>query len=148
MTETPYLQRSADSLSARGGDWCSRGQGCPRSAFTLIELLVVIGIIGILAALLFPVFSRGKESARGVSCLSNLHQIGIGLQLYVGDNANRLPTIVEWSSSTDTNSPLINRVLFHHVGNSNVFKCVSDRQGIFEATGSSYSWNFLLNGRR
>jgi len=118
-----------------------------RHAFTLIELLVVIGIIGILAALLLPVFSRGKESARGVSCLSNLHQIGIGLQLYVGDNANRLPTIVEYSSSTDTNSPLINRVLFHHVGNSNVFKCVSDRQGIFEATGSSYSWNFLLNGQ-
>src|SRR3954469_10791305 len=67
------------------------------SAFTLIELLVVIGVIGILAALLLPAFSRGKESARGISCLSNLHQIGIGLQLYVGDNANRLPTMVEWS---------------------------------------------------
>src|SRR4051794_3801779 len=72
-------------------------------AFTLIELLVVIGVIGILAALLLPAFSRGKESARGISCLSNLHQIGIGLQLYVGDNANRLPTMVEWSSSSDTN---------------------------------------------
>jgi len=154
MLAIEHAPGSADSLSARTEarrqNMDSRGQSCPGFvfyAFTLIELLVVIGIIAILAALLLPVFSRGKESARGVSCLSNLHQIGIGLQLYVGDNANRLPAIVEWSSSSDTNSPLINRVLFHHVGNSNVFKCVSDRQGIFEATGSSYSWNFLLNGR-
>jgi prepilin-type N-terminal cleavage/methylation domain-containing protein len=118
-----------------------------RSAFTLIELLVVIGIIAILAALLVPVFNRGKESARSASCLSSLHQIGIGLQLYVSDNGNRLPTLFDWSSSSDTNSPLVNRVLFQHVGSSNVFRCPSDRQGTFEQTGSSYSWNFLLNGQ-
>src|SRR5438552_3345111 len=109
-----------------------------RRAFTLIELLVVIGIIAILASLLLPAFRRGKESARGASCLSNLHQIGIGLQLYVSDNANRMPTIEEWSSSSDTNTPLINRVLFHSVGASNAFRCPSDIQGMFEQTGSSY----------
>ena len=31
--------------------------------FTLIELLVVIAIIAILAAILFPVFARARESA-------------------------------------------------------------------------------------
>ncbi len=113
---------------------------------TLIELLVVIAVIAILAALLLPVFNRGKESARAASCLSNLHQIGIGLQLYVADNGNRLPTVFDWSSSTTTNSPLINRALFQHVG-ANVFRCPSDRRGVFEQTGSSYSWNFLLNGQ-
>ena len=119
---------------------------CARAAFTLIELLVVIGIIAILAGLLVPVFNRGKESARGASCLSNLHQIGIGLQLYVSDNGNRLPTLFDWSAS-DTNRPVINKVLFQHVGAASVFHCPSDRRGVFEESGSSYSWNFLLNGQ-
>ncbi len=116
-------------------------------AFTLIELLVVIAIIAILAALVVPVLNRGKESACSARCLSDLHQIGIGLQLYVSDNGNRLPSLVDWSSSSGTNGQLINRVLFDHVGSSNVFRCPSDRQGLFEQTGSSYSWNFLLNGQ-
>jgi prepilin-type N-terminal cleavage/methylation domain-containing protein len=118
-----------------------------RLAFTLIELLVVIAIIAILAALLIPVFGRGKEAARSAACLSNLHQIGIGLQLYVSDNANRLPTMFDWSSTSDTNSPLINRVLFQNVGSSNVFRCPSDNKGFFETSGSSYSWLPLLNGQ-
>jgi prepilin-type N-terminal cleavage/methylation domain-containing protein/prepilin-type processing-associated H-X9-DG protein len=53
--------------------------------FTLIELLVVIAIIAILAAMLFPVFARARESARKIQCLSNVKNIAMALQMYVGD---------------------------------------------------------------
>lgn len=62
-----------------------------RSAFTLIELLVVISIIGMLAALLFPVFSRARESARRTGCLSNAKQILLALQLYQDDAEGFFP---------------------------------------------------------
>ena len=55
-------------------------------AFTLIELLVVIAIISILAAILFPVFSQARESARSISCASNMRQIGMAIRMYVTDN--------------------------------------------------------------
>jgi prepilin-type N-terminal cleavage/methylation domain-containing protein len=122
-----------------------------RRAFTLIELLVVIAIIGVLAALLLPVLSSGKESGRSVACVSNLHQIGLALQMYVDANHNILPIMRD--RSADTNSPATNAppspdvVLKDDLGGVTVLRCPSDRQDVFEKTGSSYSWNSLLNGQ-
>ncbi|MDE2125918.1 MAG: DUF1559 domain-containing protein [Armatimonadetes bacterium] len=56
-----------------------------RPGFTLIELLVVIAIIAILAALLFPVFSQARESARQIACISNMRQLGLALSMYSSD---------------------------------------------------------------
>ena len=124
----------------------------PILAFTLIELLVVIAIIGLLAALLMPALGRTKEAGRSAACLSNLHQIGVALQLYVQDNNNRLPIMRDRLAGT--NQPATNAlsgpdmVLRDQLGNTNVLRCPSDRQQLFEETGSSYAWNSLLNGQR
>jgi prepilin-type N-terminal cleavage/methylation domain-containing protein/prepilin-type processing-associated H-X9-DG protein len=123
-------------------------------AFTLIELLVVIGIIAILAALLLPTLGRAKEAARGAACISNLRQVGIALQVYVDGNNQRMPVMYDRAVVTDTNLPPTNivasvdLVLRSELGNTNVLRCPSDRKLIFEQTGSSYAWNFLLNGQR
>lgn len=56
-----------------------------RSAFTLVEILVVLAIIGILSAILFPVFKSAQENARQTNCISNLQQIGLAVQQYYQD---------------------------------------------------------------
>ncbi len=63
--------------------------------FTLIELLVVIAIIAILAAILFPVFARARESARQTTCQSNQRQIALNLAMYCQDNGESFPSSTE-----------------------------------------------------
>jgi prepilin-type N-terminal cleavage/methylation domain-containing protein len=67
--------------------------------FTLIELLVVVTIIGILASLLLPSFSRAKQQAWKVVCLNNLRQGGISIKLYLDDQQARFPS--KWVHDLD-----------------------------------------------
>ncbi len=82
-----------------------------KPGFTLIELLVVLAILGIIAALLFPVFAHVRERARQTTCASNLRQIGIATMQYAADSDgllfNALPhaddfgRVTHWSFCDD-----------------------------------------------
>jgi len=128
-----------------------------RRAFTLIELLVVIAIIAILAAILFPVFARARESARRASCASNLKQLALGFMMYTEDYDERLPNALSnasgenkiggWmyytqgaqSSSIRANFDPKLGAIFPYIKNAQVYVCPSDSEGQF--TGNSYSMN-------
>lgn len=75
----------------------SRPSFMRKRAFTLIEILVVIAIIAILAAILFPVFSRARESARRASCASNLKQIGLAWIMYSQDYDEMTTPMYIWA---------------------------------------------------
>lgn len=145
-------------MSSTSCEFNPRAATCRRwravAAFTLVELLVVIAIIAILAALILGPVSRSKEAAKGAACISNLRQIGVALQLYVDANNQRLPVMYDRPVVTDTNQPPTNTlpsveiVLQSELGNTNVLRCPSDKNDIFDRTGSSYAWNFFLNGQR
>lgn len=61
-----------------------------KRAFTLIELLVVIGIIAVLAGVLFSTFGGGTESARAAKCLSNMRNLAQGA-ISVASKIDRYP---------------------------------------------------------
>ena len=97
------------------------------AGFTLIELLIVIAIIGILTAILFPVFARARESARRASCQSNLKQIGLGIQMYVQDNDDKFPrggnpdfAATEGAGWAETLAP--------YLKNTQIYQCPSEPQ--------------------
>jgi prepilin-type processing-associated H-X9-DG protein/prepilin-type N-terminal cleavage/methylation domain-containing protein len=62
-----------------------------RGGFTLVELLVVIGIIAVLISILLPSLSRARDSAKTLSCLSNLRQLGMATAMYTGAQKNYMP---------------------------------------------------------
>ena len=74
-------------------------------AFTLIELLVVIAIIAILAALLLPTLSRAKVSAQRISCVNNLRQVNVFMNLYTDENNDVFPAHRNMGLATDSAGP-------------------------------------------
>ena len=78
------------SFEKRKLDW-PKGSG-----FTIVELLTVLSIVAILAAILFPVLIKAKETANISVCLSNMRQLGTGLNMYLNDNDTCFPTAVPW----------------------------------------------------
>jgi prepilin-type N-terminal cleavage/methylation domain-containing protein len=129
--------------------------------FTLIEILVVLAILGILAAILLSVFSRVRDMGRRVSCLSNLKQLGLGVQQYSQDYDERMPNVSHggdlgiaqtsvWmyyseypagNGNRNTFDPTRSSI-FPYVKSTQIFVCPSDPAG--QVAGVTYAYNSCL----
>ena len=115
--------------------------------FTVIELLVVMGIIAVLAGVAVPLYARVTQTARAAACVSNMRQLGAGLSLYLGDNNQRMPTLLAARKYRTDPGPVIDDTLHTYVTDPRVFACPADVNGVAAQSGTSYYWNILINGQ-
>jgi prepilin-type N-terminal cleavage/methylation domain-containing protein/prepilin-type processing-associated H-X9-DG protein len=122
-----------------------------KKAFTLIELLVVVAIIALLAAILFPVFGRARESARRSTCQSNLKQMGLAFIQYTQDYDERSPAVYLASTTVTPPTPLTTPglLLAPYMKSTQVWRCLSDTvqsSNVINANYSnvSYTYNFYM----
>jgi prepilin-type N-terminal cleavage/methylation domain-containing protein/prepilin-type processing-associated H-X9-DG protein len=100
-----------------------------KKGFTLIELLVVIAIISILAAILFPVFAKAKESAKATAGLAQMKQLSLSLAMYTGDWDGVLVPSTNYDAPEDDPNRIWTPPLFPYAKN----------KGIFIAPGANFS---------
>ncbi|HVU08387.1 MAG TPA: prepilin-type N-terminal cleavage/methylation domain-containing protein [Verrucomicrobiae bacterium] len=119
-----------------------------QAAFTLVELLVVTATAGILAALLLPAISQSKKRAQQIQCVGNLHQLGVGLQIFLANN-HGYPTAAQ---NTNDENPGLWQTQLEHGGlgiehpstnflNTGIWLCPSLKSDTF----TSYGYNEFGN---
>jgi general secretion pathway protein G len=71
-----------------------------RSAFTLVEILIVVVILGIVAGVVVPSFSRSTDEAAKTATLNQLLKIRKALDVYYVRFNNHYPASIEEGEGT------------------------------------------------
>jgi prepilin-type N-terminal cleavage/methylation domain-containing protein len=89
--------------------------------FSLIELLTVIGIIAILAAIIFPMANGARRQVAQSNCAQNMHTLVQGLKMYKLDERRYPVALFPWDPKADP-----------------VFTGTADLRGMKDAHGSLF----------
>ena len=111
-------------------------------AFTLIELLVVIAGIGILVGIAVPSLNWAYERAKVTKDMSNLRQIGLGMQLYLNDKDGILPAIDAAPGIGANLNPVI---CPKYIATKKVFQSPFDKRPASEADDAPVSYGVNAN---
>jgi prepilin-type processing-associated H-X9-DG protein len=88
-------------------------------------------MVPILGAVMFPVFSRARDSARASSCQSNAKQLALGLMMYAQDWDEQFPPAASWAKGAQV-----------YTKNATLTECPT-----FGPGKHAYAYNSWMSGR-
>lgn len=109
----------------------------PERAFTLIELLAVIAIVGVLTTLAYAGVGAVIGKGHTTRCLANMRQVGTAIQMFVGENGGRLPSVEHRQQISWTNT------LAAYLGTNFIGRCRALREYPPQMR-VTYGWNDML----
>ena len=113
-----------------------------KRGFTLIELLVVIAGIGIIFGIAVPSLNSVYERAKVTKDMSNLRQIGLGMQLYLNDKDGVLPVI---DAAPGIGTSLIPVIFPKYIATKRVFQAPFDKRAASETDNAPVSYGINAN---
>jgi prepilin-type N-terminal cleavage/methylation domain-containing protein len=114
-----------------------------RHGYTLVEIVVVAAIVALIVALLFPVFGPSREKARQAVCVSNLHQIGRAIQMYVADWDGVDASVGMRSTHAQLGLPPMRQALEPYLKDERAEVCPSVHDPKRRGRPTSYIWPVL-----
>ncbi len=115
----------------------------------MVELITVIAIIITLVGIAVPISGNLKKKAVNSGCVNNLRTMGAGLEGYLADHNNVMPSISMGVTTINGEEEVatLETVLLEYVGgDKEVFNCPADNEQ-FAKTGSSYFWNPMVSAQ-
>ena len=102
--------------------------------FTRVELLVVIGVLALLAALVFTALNAAKRKSARIGCVNCLKQTGIAFRLWAGDNGDKYPMQFALTNNetmklvSNGNAYLLWQTMSNEISTPRILHCPEDKQ--------------------
>lgn len=97
-------------------------------ALTLVEVLVVVAIIAVLAAIIASATLHAVASTRSSSCMENLRQMHLGVEMYATDHDGYWPSYCFVSIAYDSRdgAKQFKAAIHKYTKSDDIFYCPSD----------------------